>query len=113
MTRRTRLLRMLALCWAVLQMASPALGAFAEARLASASAREPVAHVESSSSASCPVVHSPECAMCRYLSSPAAASHTAPSLAVLSHGGDARVEDRSATPNAALVLPDGRAPPNV
>lgn len=63
---------MLALVWATLLVASPGLGALADARLAAQT--DARSHVEETTSAKCPVVHPPDCGLCRHLTSPARAS---------------------------------------
>jgi hypothetical protein len=110
MTRRKLLLRFLALLWAGLQLAMPALGSLADARIAAA-AGDPVSHVESKSSASCPVIHAPDCAVCRYLSGTAPAPATASAADIDAERAGADVQARCAIAYVALVLPDGRAPP--
>jgi hypothetical protein len=109
MIRRSILVRCLALVWATLQLASPGISAIADGRLSSES--QPVAHIEATSSASCPVVHAPDCGVCRYLSN--AAVKDAPAAFF---GCDERARGNPSTQNAgvrgvALALPRGRAPP--
>jgi hypothetical protein len=112
MKRRTPLLRSLALVWAALQLAMPAVSSLADARLAAA-AGEPVAHVESTTTSTCPVIHAPDCGICRYLSSAAPASDAA---AVAEVDADCEASSSAAIRRPAfltIVLPDGRAPPGI
>lgn len=114
MKRRTTLVRFLALVWATLQVASPALASIADGMLARESATSPSTHVEATTSASCPVVHSPDCGVCRYLS--AAGSNDAGAPALGWEGASQCGIISSATTialSAAVVLPHGRAPPTL
>lgn len=111
MTRRTALFRKLALAWALLHVALPGAGAVADGLLMRASAGEQVAHVESTTTSSCPVVHAPDCGVCRYLSGCTSLSATGAlpaSIASASAGMDAGI---SVPPDRSVVLPDNRAPP--
>src|SRR5687768_10378370 len=72
--RRAPFVRFLAVLWATLQLASPGLTAIADGNSASLSFADAASHVEATGSESCPLPHSPDCAVCRYLSSGAAAS---------------------------------------
>jgi hypothetical protein len=110
MTRRKPLLRFLALAWAGLQVAMPALGSLAEARLAAA-AGDPVSHIESKSSAGCPVVHAPDCAVCRYLSGATPTPDNAAAVNIDAERAGVQVRAACALARVAIVLPDGRAPP--
>lgn len=89
----------------------PAASALADGLLARGSAREAVAHVEASTTASCPVVHAPDCGVCRYLSTCGATDAAdAPPLAIhraTALNAEPGIGDRS----PALLLPHGRAPP--
>jgi hypothetical protein len=110
MTPRGRLRRCLALVWAVLLLAAPAASAQADARFTRALAGSQ-SHVEDATSATCPLVHPPDCGLCRHLSnaarvppgvvpSPAAARPMVPSE------GIALVDAA-----CVAVVPWGRAPP--
>jgi hypothetical protein len=110
MTRRKPLLRFLALLWAGLQFTMPALGSLADARFAAA-AGNPVAHVESKSSASCPAVHAPDCAVCRYLSGATPVPENAAAVNIVAELGSAHARTRCANAHVAVILPDNRAPP--
>jgi hypothetical protein len=59
-------LRSFALIWAVLQFALPASAALADARLAVASPDR--AHVEDAPGRDCAPSHSPDCVICKHLS---------------------------------------------
>lgn len=110
MMRRTSLLRFLSVLWAGLHVATPTLGSLADARLAAA-AGDPVAHVESTSSASCPAIHGPDCAVCRYLSGAAAAPGAPEASEPHAEDGCASIALERAPATRTVVLPDGRAPP--
>jgi hypothetical protein len=110
MTRRKPLLRFLALLWAVLQLAMPALASLADARLAAA-AGDPMSHVESKSSATCPVIHAPDCAACRYLSASTLAPDNARAVDIDAQHAGADIQASCAIAYLAIALPDGRAPP--
>jgi hypothetical protein len=110
MTRRTPLLRFLALLWAGIQLATPAFGSLADARFAAA-AGDPVAHVESTTLATCPVIHPPDCAVCRYLSGTASEPETQDAVDVNAARVSAFIAADCAPARRTTVLPDGRAPP--
>ena len=112
MRSRSVPLRLLALLWATLQLASPAAGAVADGQqFAKAGGGAPAAHVESTSSEACPVVHAPDCAMCRYLSQNAGtvAAATAPFSGRM-QSADVRLE-RVPARRPGAPPPNGRAPP--
>jgi hypothetical protein len=112
MMRRRARLRFLSLLWAAVHLAIPALGSVADARLAAA-AGDPVAHIESTTSSSCPVIHAPDCGLCRYLSSVSDAPDAACTVELSPKSVD-DVKAATHRPAArAIVLPDGRAPPVV
>ena len=113
MKRRTTFVRFLALFWAALQLASPAVSAIADGKLASQNASGPATHVEATTTASCPVVHSPDCGVCRYLSASALGSRLSAFAPLLSgQSRELRAESREQH-SAALALPHGRAPPAI
>ena len=109
MTGRTRLWRFLALSWAALQLASPALSSLADAGRATAG--NPVAHVEATSSDACPLAHSPDCAMCRYLSGAASPPDASPAHAVPGATAAIPIDAGRDAGRVAFILPDCRAPP--
>ena len=96
---------------AIVQLVSPGVAAVADGFLAIDSVSQPRTHIEASSGASCRAVHSPDCAVCRYLSS--AVMYPAPSSAVdnlptLVHTPRTDLHSARAI---RLDLPFGRAPP--
>lgn len=111
MSRRGTWARCIALIWATLQLLSPGVSAIADGALALESASAPLVHVEATGSASCPEVHSPDCGVCRVLSTggPLAAS---PGIALAAtRDGSALVCRVAELTSATTVLPHGRAPP--
>lgn len=112
MTRRG-MTRCLALVWAMLQLLSPGVSAIADGSLARESATSPLVHVEATGSEGCPEVHSPDCGVCRYLSTGGELS-AMPEPAIGGDGAVVPVEARLASGSSALtILPHGRAPPAV
>jgi hypothetical protein len=111
MKRRSPLLRLLAGAAALLQLTTPPLSAVADGLAARDSAGERVAHVESTTTSRCPVVHAPDCGVCRYLTTCGAPPLDAATPVVIAAvAPPARTNVSHSTP-AAAVLPDGRAPP--
>jgi len=111
MHKRSPVVRALALFWALVQLASPGLSAVADGRLSLESAAQPATHIEATTSSTCPVVHSPDCGMCRYLSgafAPQAAQVIAFFQTCDAISPIARVTDAS---DVAQALPRGRSPP--
>jgi hypothetical protein len=113
MRRRTPLVRFLALLWATLQLASPAVGAVADGRAVSGGAADLTAHVEATTTSACPVVHAPDCAVCRYLSASAAEPVPEPVQRVVERAAQCPETLRNSARASAHVLPDGRAPPGL
>ena len=112
MTPHGRLRRWLALVWAALLVAAPAASAQADARFASALAGS-LSHVEDATSTRCPLVHPPDCGLCRHLTnaarlSPGVVPAPAPSRPTIPDEGVARVDAA-----CVAVVPWGRAPPLV
>lgn len=110
--RRHPTLRALALLWAVLQFALPAVALYADVRLDGENQQALGAHVESGTTTSCRPVHPDECALCQVLTrtgTPAQAA-TLPCIAAVVRPSPtlpiARLATRAA---AAAELP--RAPP--
>ena len=102
---------MLVMVGAAIQLLSPGVAAVADGLLATESASQPLTHIEASTTAKCPVVHAPDCGVCRYLSS---ASHQARAATPLPVIGAALPIPRDAVCASTSVftsLPDGRAPP--
>ena len=112
MRRQTPLRRFLWVVFAALQLATPAVSGLTDARLAAA-AGEPVAHVESTTSSTCPVVHPPDCGICRYLSSAASASNAAGAVELVTDGEASFLAAIRRPAFITVVLPDGRAPPGI
>ena len=107
------MMRMWAAILAVVQVAGPGLVSIADASSeAGALVRRPTPHVESHRTASCPRVHTDQCALCRYLTGTGAApdrGETALALRVLTtpvpDGAGSVVTSRLGT------LPRPRGPP--
>lgn len=111
MSRRGTWARGIALIWATLQLVSPGVSAIADGTLALESASAPLVHVEATGSASCPEVHSPDCGVCRYLSTGGQVA-TASGLALRAGRDQSALVFRvAAVPSATAALPHGRAPP--
>ena len=111
MQQRSAFVRFLAIGWATFQLASPAITALADGRLAAANASEPSTHVEATSTSSCPQVHSPDCAICRYLSGPISTLPPATIGLIVFRDAQAPRGESALLHTAALVLPPGRGPP--
>ena len=110
MTRRSPVIRLLALLWATLQIASPGLGALADGLLA-AQTRDPASHVEATTSGRCPVVHAPDCGLCRQLTTAVAVPpRFALELPIVAAAGVAIVATGE-PPRAVVPHRWGRAPP--
>ena len=113
MSRRTPVVRFVTLLLATLQVASPGISAIADGRLARENASGPATHVEATTTASCPVVHHPECGMCRYLSTTAAPSRSgALGFALSAEIGEPKAESRISS-CSTVTLQHGRAPPTL
>lgn len=111
MSRRTPLVRFFTLLLATLQIASPGISAIADGRLALENASRPTTHIEATTTAACPVVHSPDCGVCRFLSSPVGAA-PAPTFSLESFCAAPVPVASIARPHlVSVALPDGRAPP--
>jgi hypothetical protein len=111
MTRRAPMLRFLALLWASLQVAMPAASAVADGMVARESGQQAYAHIESSTTARCPVVHPPDCGVCRFLTACGSAPSGTPAAFVTRASLAVKPELVGSDHAAALSLPDGRAPP--
>ncbi len=72
-TRRPLRARALWLLGTLLQLLLPGAAAWADARLDAAGAHA-TAHIESHTAKSCARIHAPDCALCHFLSAPAAPS---------------------------------------
>ena len=114
MKRRSPLIRFVTLAWATLQLAAPALTSIADGQLAMDNSAAPRTHIEATTSDSCPVVHSPDCGLCRILSTSSNDDASAPTLNWTSGTASAPVHEESFGPSRSCVaLPFGRAPPTV
>jgi hypothetical protein len=114
MTRRSPLVRFLTLAWASLQMAAPAITSIADGRLSLDNASAPRTHVEATTTEKCPVVESPDCGLCRFLSTSSSHDAAAPAFDWTIGSADDLVETASlGTRSASVALPFGRAPPTV
>ena len=102
---------MLVLVGAAVQLLSPGAAAIADGLLATESASQPLTHVESSTTAKCPVVHAPDCGVCRYLSSASLLPRVAPQLPVSAAAVPLPQDAACASARVVSSLPDGRAPP--
>jgi hypothetical protein len=114
MVHRVGRLRILTFVLGTLQLASPSVSALADGMLALASVGRPTTHVEAVTQAACPMVHAPDCGLCRLLSltgcrdaAPPSLSATDPGRTGLRSPGERNVAARS------IALPPGRAPPTV
>jgi hypothetical protein len=113
MGRRSPFIRFLTLFLATLQIASPGVSAIADGRLSLENASGPATHIESKTTASCPVVHHPDCGVCRYLSAPSAPAKQAAFGSRLSALGVVPRAEMRAPRTACRAAPNGRAPPTV
>jgi len=112
MTKRSRFVRVLTLLWSSLQLAAPAMSSIADGQLTLDNASRPTTHVESTTTKSCPVVHAPDCGVCRYLSTSGANDSATPALDWQLRTVLAPESAGSADPRCgAKALPHGRAPP--
>ena len=111
MIRRHPVLRMLVMVGAAIQLLSPGAAAIADGLLARESASQPLTHVEATTTSKCPVVHAPDCGVCRYLSSGAMAPKSNPLVVVLAGVVVPACAEASAPASLVTALPNGRAPP--
>ena len=113
MSGHSRWARILALVWAMVQVLSPGASAIADGMLARANASLPLVHVEASGSATCPEVHSPDCGVCRYLSTGSEMPGAASVLPAARRVVVAASQRVAAAAAVGQLLPQGRAPPAV
>lgn len=112
MLRRSPLVRLFTLAWASLQVAAPALTSLADGSASLKDASAPKTHVEATSSESCPVVHSPDCGLCRYLTTSAASDASAPAFDwTVGSAHELAQTAMLGASGAGVALPFGRAPP--
>jgi hypothetical protein len=109
---RPLLLRVLAVVFALLQSASPAMAAVADGVLvARGSGRPVVTHVEERQQPGCTPVHAADCALCQFLTLAAeTVSFGAPFVAPAVRIRAAQAPD-APRPPTARSLPAARAPP--
>jgi hypothetical protein len=113
MKRRSGLSRFFVLLVAALQLASTGFSALAHGKLARQGASGPATHVEGTTSSRCPVVHAPDCAVCRYLTTVAQGS-TGPELVSIDAADTVCPTTVARSVRAdPHGLPPGRAPPSV
>jgi hypothetical protein len=114
MMHQPRRIRYLAFMLATLQLAAPGLSAIADGILSREAASTSTTHIEATTRANCPFVHSPDCGVCRYLSLSVAPGRGAISLwwARAAHDGVAP-ECTDIAKHSTLTLSLGRAPPTV
>ena len=101
--------RRLALVWAALQFAAAGLTALAHARAETADAA--VAHVEATTSETCPVVHPVDCGVCRHASAASLPAPDAPEHFATRASSIPSASERPAFDRLLDGLYDGRAPP--
>ena len=111
MTRRHLVLRMLVMVGAAIQLLSPGVAAVADGLLARESANQPLTHIEATTTAKCPVVHAPDCGVCRYLSSGATPVRTNMLVALEASAVAPACAAKLAPASVVTTLPNGRAPP--
>jgi hypothetical protein len=98
--------------WASLQLAAPAMSSIADGLLTIDSSTRPTTHVEATTTETCPVVHAPDCGVCRYLSTSGTNDSSSP--AFVWHRRDVLAPTSAITADpgsGARALPHGRAPP--
>jgi len=111
-TRARPALRFLTLAWAALQLAAPALAGVADGLAFAESASGPRTHVEATTRESCPVVHSPDGGLCRYVTTSGADDASTPTFDWFEVAAAPQPESRGAgASGASIALPFGRAPP--
>jgi len=112
--KRRPFVRGLTLLWASLQLAAPAMSSIADGQWTLRNPAELTTHVEATTTDRCPVVHSPDCAVCRFVSTLGAHDAAAPSFDWQSHVVGMGTATVSVDPGCdALGLPRGRAPPTL
>jgi hypothetical protein len=103
--------RFLALGFAVVQLLSPGAAAIADGLLAQESAEAPTVHVESKTGTKCPSVHSPDCGLCRHLTTHTAWCAAPDGFTARSPGHDASREPQTAARSVAKGSQLPRGPP--
>ena len=111
MSGRNPGLRMLVMVGAALQLLSPGVASIAHGMSARENASGPLRHIESTTTATCPVVHAPDCGVCRYLSAAGTQAKLAPTLLVGELTAAPECVASLVPRRGVAALPDGRAPP--
>ena len=111
MSRRHPVLRILVMVGAAIQLLSPGVAAIADGLLARESATQPLTHIEATTTAKCPVVHAPDCGVCRYLSSGATLARASELVAPQASTIAPACAGTRAPASVVATLPNGRAPP--
>ena len=112
MASMRRVPRVVATLLALLQLTSPGLVAVADGFVQRAAMGAPSTHIEATSSAACPAVHSPDCAMCRFVSMSSQAGAPPTAHLVPQNGCHAVIALRASGTSRDLLTPFGRAPPS-
>ena len=105
------MLRWLVMFGAAIQLLSPGIASIADGLLARENASGPLTHVEATTSATCPVVHPPDCGVCRYLSGTSALPRVGPTALVGESVPFPRCARSRILAAGVSILPNGRAPP--
>ena len=113
MSRRIPIIRFITLLLATLQVVSPGISAIADGQLARENASQPSTHVEAKTTAACPVVHHPDCGVCRYLSTAATPAKTPAFALELSSANQEPTANTRLSSCTTVALPHGRAPPTL
>ena len=114
MIRRSPLVRFLTIAWASLQFAAPAVTSIADGSATLDNASAPKTHVEATTSDNCPVVDSPDCGLCRYLSTSSVNDASTPAFDwTVGAAGELVGTASHGVSSASIALPFGRAPPTV
>jgi hypothetical protein len=111
MSGRNPVLRMLVMVGAALQLLSPGVASIADGKLARENASGPLTHIESTTTATCPVVHAPDCGVCRYLSTTGTLPRVSDSVPQAETAATPMCAEGRAPAGGRIFLPDGRAPP--
>ena len=102
---------MLVMVGAALQLLSPGFASIAHGMSARENASGPLTHIEATTTASCPVVHAPDCAVCRYLSTAGTVPREADPILQSGTAALPNCAEVHAPASGRVFLPDGRAPP--
>ena len=111
MSGRNPVLRMLVMVGATLQFLSPGVASIAHGMSARENASGPLTHIESTTTATCPVVHAPDCGVCRYLSTASAQPRATDPIPQAGAAVAPVCAAGWAPAGGRIFLPDGRAPP--